>query len=76
MPLDFATSSHVATCMSSMHVHAVKFIIVLMAFTFIFMPVISSSLTSLSLFLDSQSAMYRSGLGLSVMKPCTGVCEA
>ena len=47
--------SSAATCMSSIDVHNGIPTAVLMAFTFIFIPVISWSLSSVSLFLESQS---------------------
>ena len=54
-------TSCVSSCMSSNDVHTGIFTAVLMAFTLLFMPVISWSFSSVWLFLDSKSA--HTGLG-------------
>ena len=60
-------SSCVVAYMSSLSVYTGILTVVLMACTFIFVPVISRSLSSVCLFLDNQSVMHRSGSGLYIM---------
>ena len=61
------TSWWVASCISSMDVHIGIFTDVLMACTFMFMPMISLSLFSVQLFRDNQPTVYRCGPGLYTM---------
>ena len=63
-----SVSSQVAVCKSSVDWHTGIFTNVLMACTFVFMPVSSSSLFSVQLFQDNQSAMCKSEQGLYIMQ--------
>ena len=63
-----SVSSRVAACMSSIDAHTGIFTDVIMACTFIFMPVISWSFISVWLLWDSQSAMYRSHPSLYIIQ--------
>ena len=65
--LQGSVSSKVVISISSIDVHICIFTDVLMAHTFMFMPVICWSLFSVWLLWDNQSAMYRSGPGLYIM---------
>ena len=59
--------SYVTTSISSMDVHTGIFAAVLMAFTFMIMPVTSRSFSTVWLAQGSQSAKYRSGPGFYIM---------
>ena len=54
-------------CLSSLDVHTGIFTVVLTAFTFLFLPVISLPFSSVWLSLDSQSAIYKSEPGLYIV---------
>ena len=65
-------SCQVAAYISSIDVHTSIFTTVLMACTFIFIPVFSWSLFSIWLFQENVSTMYRSAPGSYVITYCIG----